>query len=63
MFQRYRKSGPRKRFRLTVRAPLPKDFLKICSDTGIEVDPEEAEGGVFVNGVLLKEDERQDLDC
>jgi hypothetical protein len=40
---------------------LPKDFLNICSDTGILVDPKEAEGGVYVDGVLVQKD-RQNMD-
>ncbi|KAJ7594485.1 pseudouridine synthase [Mycena floridula] len=37
-FWRYRPSGPHKRFRVAVQAPLPADFVKVCLDAGIPVD-------------------------
>ncbi|KZO89878.1 pseudouridine synthase [Calocera viscosa TUFC12733] len=48
-------SGARKgkRFRLTVRAPLPAEFLRECERAGIRVSEREREGGVWVDGVLL----------
>ncbi|RDB17578.1 Ribosomal large subunit pseudouridine synthase D [Hypsizygus marmoreus] len=52
---RYRPTGPRKRFRLGISAPLPEDFLKICIDAGIKVDPVEAKGGLTINGKLVED--------
>lgn len=47
---RYRKSGPNKRFRLRIGAPIPKDFLVICRDAGIALDHIYVDGGVSVDG-------------
>jgi hypothetical protein len=48
--QRYRKAGPSKHFRLGIGAPLPKDFLTICKDAGIPLDPTYVDGGLYVDG-------------
>ena len=48
--QRYRKAGPSKHFRLGIGAPLPKDFLTICQDAGIPLDPTYVNGGLYVDG-------------
>jgi len=61
-FQRYRQTGLNKRFRLGIRAPLPVDFLKICTDLDIQVERHEAEGGLFVDGVFVKGGEMVDVD-
>ncbi|KAJ8586245.1 pseudouridine synthase [Rhizopogon salebrosus TDB-379] len=47
---RYRKAGPSKHFRLGIGAPLPKDFLTICKDAGIPLDPTYVDGGLYVDG-------------
>jgi hypothetical protein len=61
-FFRYKKSGPSKRFRLGIAAPLPQDFLKACADLMIPVDWEDAQGGLFVDGVRIQTGEVPDLD-
>jgi hypothetical protein len=61
-FQRYRKTGPRKRFRFGISAPLPPDFVKICQDLDLPIERHELEGGLFVDGVAVEEDELRDLD-
>ncbi|EGO02906.1 hypothetical protein SERLA73DRAFT_165833 [Serpula lacrymans var. lacrymans S7.3] len=53
---RYRKSGPSKRFRLGITAPLPKDFVKICADTGIRLDSKDISGGLFIDGEPVGEE-------
>ncbi|KAG2051141.1 pseudouridine synthase [Suillus hirtellus] len=47
---RYRKTGPQKHFRLTIGAPIPKDFLAICRDAGIPLDHIYVDGGLSVDG-------------
>ncbi|OJA14457.1 hypothetical protein AZE42_06746 [Rhizopogon vesiculosus] len=47
---RYKKTGPSKHFRLGIGAPLPRDFLTICRDAGIPLDPTYVDGGLFVDG-------------
>ncbi|KAF8626015.1 hypothetical protein AX15_005109 [Amanita polypyramis BW_CC] len=47
---KYKTSGPHKRFRLGVCAPVPRDFLSICADTEINTDSLHTNGGLFVNG-------------
>jgi len=49
-FFKYRASGPHKRFRLGVCAPVPSDFLKICADMQINVTSLCVKGGLFVDG-------------
>ncbi|KAF8346654.1 pseudouridine synthase [Amanita rubescens] len=49
-FFKYRVSKPHKRFRLGVSAPVPRDFLKICADTQINVNSLCVKGGLFVDG-------------
>jgi len=60
-FFRYRKSGPNKRFRLGITAPLPKDFLKLCSDMTLPLAQDDVKGGLFVDGVRVTEGEVPDL--
>ncbi|OAX37834.1 pseudouridine synthase [Rhizopogon vinicolor AM-OR11-026] len=47
---RYKKTGPSKHFRLGIGAPLPRDFLTICRDAEIPLDPTYVDGGLFVDG-------------
>jgi len=54
-FFKYRAAGPHKRFRLGVCAPLPRDFLKICADTRINVDSLRVQGGLFVDEEVVKD--------
>ncbi|KAF5375394.1 hypothetical protein D9615_007949 [Tricholomella constricta] len=61
-FFRYRPSGFKKRFRLGISAPLPPDFLRICSDSGIQVDPAEAKGGVFIDGIMVEDGKVPELE-
>ncbi|KAG6890864.1 hypothetical protein C0992_012250 [Termitomyces sp. T32_za158] len=48
-------TGPKKRLRLGITAPLPSDFVKICMDSGINIDPTEARGGVWVDNIRIKD--------
>ncbi|EIM83093.1 pseudouridine synthase [Stereum hirsutum FP-91666 SS1] len=50
---RYRREGPNKRYQLTVAAPPPLDFLKLCKEAGLteELDEDTIRGGVFVDGI------------
>jgi len=54
LFQ-YKASGPKKRFRLGISAPLPADFIKICVDSGIPLDSAQVNGGIFIDGVLVED--------
>jgi len=56
-FWRYRREGLRKRFRLTVSAPLPADFVKICRDMDLSLPEDVIEGGTFVDGQRFLGDE------
>ncbi|GLB44552.1 putative RNA pseudouridylate synthase [Lyophyllum shimeji] len=60
LFQ-YRASGPKKRFRLGISAPLPADFVKICIDSEIPLAPAEVHGGVFIDGELVEDGKVPDL--
>ncbi|KAJ7293809.1 pseudouridine synthase [Mycena rebaudengoi] len=48
-FYRYRHSGGKKRFRIRLIAPLPYDFVRICSEARILVNDYEQGGGLFVS--------------
>ncbi|KAG5724706.1 2,3-dihydroxybenzoate decarboxylase, partial [Termitomyces sp. T112] len=61
-FFQYRSTGPKKRLRLGITAPLPSDFLKICSDSGIQVDPLEVKGGVWVDNVRITNERVSELE-
>ncbi|KAF8064255.1 pseudouridine synthase [Lyophyllum atratum] len=61
-FFQYRAAGPKKRFRLGISAPLPADFLKICQDSGIKVDPAEVNGGVFIDGARVDDGKVPELE-
>ncbi|KAF4586139.1 RluA Pseudouridine Synthase [Pleurotus pulmonarius] len=61
-FDRFRKSGPNKHLRLGLRSPLPSDFLKLCSDLSIRIDPEYARGGIYVDGHRIDGPLLTDLD-
>jgi hypothetical protein len=54
--QRYRPVGGHKRFKLRVIAPLPPDFVQICSEAGITIPDKEIMGG------LLKSDSGKEQD-
>ncbi|TFK37555.1 hypothetical protein BDQ12DRAFT_666840 [Crucibulum laeve] len=48
-FYRYRTSGPKRRFRLGIRSPLPHDLLRICKDLKIPLngtDIDRVENGI-----------------
>jgi len=61
-FWRYRRKGLRKRFRLTISAPLPADFVKICRDMNLSLPEDVIEGGAFVDGQRLLGDEIPDVE-
>ncbi|KIK27652.1 hypothetical protein PISMIDRAFT_164361 [Pisolithus microcarpus 441] len=46
---RFKKAGPSKHIRLGIAAALPADFVAICNDAGIELDPMTISGGLFVD--------------
>ncbi|KAH9171998.1 pseudouridine synthase [Lactarius sanguifluus] len=50
-FWRYRRTGPRKRFRLTIVAPLPADFIKVCHEMGLQPPDIATRGGIFIHDV------------
>lgn len=60
-FWRYRRTGPRKRFRLTIVAPLPADFLKVCREMGLQPPDIAIQGGIFVDGEYIGEGEIPDV--
>jgi hypothetical protein len=47
VLQRYRPAGGKKRFKLRLFAPLPQDFVQICSEAGISIGDDERLGGLF----------------
>ncbi|KAH9961593.1 pseudouridine synthase [Russula dissimulans] len=55
-FWRYRRDGLRKRFRLTIAAPLPADFAKVCQDVNLSLPEGVIEGGAFIDGERLEGD-------
>ncbi|KAJ3874069.1 pseudouridine synthase [Lentinula edodes] len=59
-FHRYRRTGKPKRVDLTVRAPLPLDYMELCIRNKIEVPSNLGEGGLFIDGQPMQEVE--DLD-
>ncbi|KAH9972424.1 pseudouridine synthase [Lactifluus volemus] len=56
-FWRYRREGLHKRFRLTIVAPLPADFVKLCRDLNLRVPEDVVQGGALVDGERLREEE------
>ncbi|KAH9985998.1 pseudouridine synthase [Russula compacta] len=54
---RYRREGLHKRFRLTITAPLPLDFVKVCRDLNLDLPEHVTKGGAFVDGEHLEGDE------
>jgi len=60
-FWRYRREGLRKRFRLTISAPLPADFVRICQDTNMGLPEDVVEGGALVDGERLEGDDILDV--
>ncbi|KAI0250361.1 pseudouridine synthase [Lactifluus subvellereus] len=61
-FWRYRRTGLRKRFRLTIVAPLPADFVKICRDLNLHVPGDVVQGGALVDGERLKGEDLPDVE-
>ena len=59
--QRYRREGPGKRFRLTITAPLPADFVKICREMNLDLPENVIQGGALVDGEHLEGDEIPDV--
>ncbi|KIK09442.1 hypothetical protein K443DRAFT_385998 [Laccaria amethystina LaAM-08-1] len=55
-FFKYKSSGPHKQFRLAVRAPLPREFLKLCKDLKIPLRTADILGGMAIDGEPTKED-------
>ncbi|KAH9936913.1 pseudouridine synthase [Amylocystis lapponica] len=49
-FFRYRPAGPRKRLRVTVGAPLPGSFVRLCARVGIPLHADLIQGGLRVDG-------------
>ncbi|TFK69209.1 pseudouridine synthase [Pluteus cervinus] len=60
--ERYRTTGPNKRFGLKIRAPLPADFLRACHDLGILVSSEDARGGLYINGERVEDGKISDVE-
>lgn len=58
-FLRYKPSG--KRIRLSVHAPLPSDFFKLCRDFKDWLHPLEVDGGISIDGTIVKNGEIPDL--
>ncbi|KAJ4480947.1 pseudouridine synthase [Lentinula aciculospora] len=52
-FHRFKRTG--KRLNLTIRAPLPSDFMELCTRIGIEVPSYLEEGGLFIDGQPMRE--------
>ena len=48
--QRYRPSGRRKKVALTVCAPLPDSFVRLCADLMLPLPERYVNGGLYVNG-------------
>ncbi|KAF7324349.1 Pseudouridine synthase [Mycena venus] len=61
-FFRFRPVGGKKRFRLRLFAPLPQDFVEICSEAGIPITEEERLGGLFKSDTGKEEDFHPVLD-
>ncbi|KAI9507430.1 pseudouridine synthase [Russula earlei] len=53
-FWRYRREGHHKRFRLTIAAPLPTDFTKLCQDINLNLPEGVIEGGAFIDDKRLE---------
>ncbi|KAJ7071395.1 pseudouridine synthase [Mycena amicta] len=47
-FFRYRRSGPDRRFRLRIVAPIPNDFDQLCKEARIPLGDLEKKGGLFM---------------
>ncbi|KAJ4500497.1 pseudouridine synthase [Lentinula lateritia] len=54
-FHRYRRTGKQKRVDLTVRAPLPLDYMDLCIRNKIEVPSNLGEGGLFIDSQPMQE--------
>ncbi|KAK0467214.1 pseudouridine synthase [Desarmillaria tabescens] len=58
--ERFRSSGPNKRYKLGIRSPMPPEFFKVCSHIGIDISPENRRGGVFIDGLSAEDAENMD---
>ncbi|KAJ7693553.1 pseudouridine synthase [Mycena rosella] len=59
-FFRYKPVGGHKRFKIRMLAPLPMDFVQICTEAGIPVGEDERLGGLFTSE-NNKEDDYQSV--
>lgn len=60
--QRFKKAGSRKKMNLEVRAPLPKDFVRICEDLQLPLRTEDVRGGLYVDGEIVQGQELVELE-
>ncbi|KAG9030005.1 hypothetical protein FRB95_004651 [Tulasnella sp. JGI-2019a] len=51
---RFRKQGPKKRYELSITAPLHQAFIRACHEAGIPLSAEDIGGSVRVDGQLMK---------
>ncbi|SJL03973.1 uncharacterized protein ARMOST_07330 [Armillaria ostoyae] len=58
--QRFKSSGPNKRYKLGIRSPMPPEFFKVCSHIGIDISPENRRGGVFIDDLSAEDMEKID---
>ncbi|KAL4073853.1 pseudouridine synthase [Scleroderma citrinum] len=49
ILSRFRKAGTKKHLRLGITAALPGDFVSMCKDLGIQLDPKDVSGGLCVD--------------
>jgi len=56
-FLKYTRTEQKKRFRLGITSPLPRDFLKICLDMGIsaKLDRREVMGALWADGAPVRD--------
>ena len=45
----------KKSFRLTISTPLPSDFLKVCTDLDIKIDPNEVTTGISIDDMHTRD--------
>ncbi len=60
LMQRFKSSGPNKRYKLGIRSPMPPEFFKVCSHIGIDISPENRRGGVFIDDLSAEDMENMD---
>jgi hypothetical protein len=51
--QRYRRTGPQRRFRLGITAPLPPLFVALCHAFEMPIPEGYVRGGVYIDGVRV----------